>query len=183
MNNQHNIITNIDPDSIDSATYGKVLDKQATALAAELGIELEPVLEVAEEVYCVDGLEEGLDALSALEQHGIYQVHGDQYSGRETVTAEELDNGDGTFRYAGDGACGFRVAGGLRTSVPARHVSAAKVAAKLREKPKSVAQMVRELHREGVKVTVAQRKRFERQVAKDERTTARLQKWLADQAK
>ena len=113
----------------------------------------------------------GYDSLSDWEQHGILFLDGSRatYYAAETVTAEELDNGDGTYRYAGNGAYGDS------KCVTKRPVSCAgKVAARVAEKPMTAGQMVREAHRLNVEVNNAQLQRFNRKFKGQQRTLSNL---------
>ncbi len=160
--------------------YGRRLKAVADALIAELGIDLpaevefegfnsegegiEGMLQAALDVDTSNGAT-GYDSLSDWEQHGILSIATGTYYATEVVTPAELDNGNGTFRYAGNGATG----NGKVTRRPAS--SADKVAAKFNNrKPETVADMVRKAAELGVEINNKTVQRFQRKVKGHQRT-------------
>lgn len=111
----------------------------------------------------------GYDSLSDWEQHGIVNIPTGTYYASEIVTAEELDNGDGTYSYAGDHAAADR------KCITRRPIStASKVAAKMTEKPMTAADMVREARKLDVHINNNQLRRFQRAFKGQERNLNNL---------
>jgi hypothetical protein len=176
-----------------TAAIGRRLKVQADALIVELGIDLpaeiefegfaeagegvEGMLQAALDVDTSNGAT-GYDSLSDWEQHGILAVHPDTYYATEIVRPEDVDNGDGTYQYVGNGAIG----NGRVTRRPAS--SADKVAAKLNNrKPETVADMVRKAGELGVVVNNKTLQRFQRKYKGHQRTVDALLAFAAEQAK
>ena len=176
--NNINILQNVDYN--DSEATGRALARQAAKLMETLQIDPDPILDDVEGFQASGRGVEGLladaydpehgeapkdyDSLSDWEQHGILNVHPDTYHGMERA---ERQTGP-YYTYCGDGAVGR----GTYTLIPAS--CAEKVRARLAEKPKTAAELYREVEEEGERVLMRQRKRFERKYKQAQRTKANL---------